>query len=364
MADRIHYVNPTLHPNLYFLIPGDLQTLTGGYAYDRELMAALQGMGMPVHLLSVSAQYPMPDADAQADAAKQLAAIPDGAVLLADGLAYGAMDQLALIEHKRLRIIALCHHPLAFESGLQAGPQQRLFRSEKAALDLARAVVVTSHATAGLLTRAYEIPADKITVALPGTRRQTFASCMGNPPQLLTVATLTRRKGHDVLLDALSRLTYLPWTARFVGGDHFDPEWAALLKQITETVGLGERISFTGSLDDLSAEYANADLFVLPSRFEGYGMVFAEALSFGLPVIAARAGAVPDVVPESAGILVPPDDATALAYAIHCLLTDPELFNSLQLGARQAAYSLPQWQQTATQVAALVQTINNAGHDL
>lgn len=350
-----------LYPELYFLIPGNLQTLTGGYGYDRALMAALNAQGIQVHHVAVSAQYPVPDDDAKADAARTVAGIPDGAVVIADGLAYGAMDDIACTEHQRLNFIALCHHPLAFESGLVAHQQSRLFKSEKTALHLAKAVIVTSAATATLLTNAYEVPVGKITVALPGTQQQRFALCQGQPPCLLTVATLTQRKAHDVLLDALSRLTYLPWTARFVGGDQFDPDWAAYLRTTAETLGLGERISFAGTVTDLTAEYQNAELFVLPSRFEGYGMVFAEALSFGLPIIAARAGAVPDVVPENAGMLVPPDDATSLAYAIHSVLTEPERYQALRFGAQQAAVNLPQWHDTAAQIAALLLTINDLG---
>ncbi|MBU2097694.1 MAG: glycosyltransferase family 4 protein [Gammaproteobacteria bacterium] len=361
MANQIFRADNTLYPDLYFLFPGNLNTLTGGYGYDRELIAALQAIGIRVNHIGVSASYPAPDDAARAQAAKQLASLPDGAIVVADGLAYGAMDEIAIREHKRLKIVALCHHPLAFESGLDTREQARLYASEKTALDLARAVIVTSAATAALLTRAYSIAPEKITVALPGTRQQTFAPCQGNPPRLLTVATLTQRKAHDVLLDALSRLTYLDWTAHFVGGEQFDPAWAASLKKMTETLCLGERISFLGSVADPGEEYRQADLFVLPSRFEGYGMVFAEALSFGLPIIAARAGAVPDVVPETAGILVPPDDATRLAHAIHQVLSDADYYQSLRSGAQLAADKLPRWQHSAEKVAALMLTINHAG---
>ncbi|MDO8910059.1 MAG: glycosyltransferase family 4 protein [Pseudohongiella sp.] len=350
-------------PDLYFIIPGNLHTLTGGYAYDRELIAGLQSLGIRVHHITVSARYPLPDAEAEAETARLIAAIPDNAVILADGLAYGAMDNIARIEHQRLKIIALCHHPLAFESGLDTRLQSHLFKSEKAALELARAVVVTSPATARLLSNAFGVAENKITVALPGTQKQAFAPCMGHPPVLLTVATLIQRKAHDVLIDALSRLTYLDWSARFVGGDQFDPEWAAFLKKRTETLGLAERISFVGNVSDLNPEYANADVFVLPSRFEGYGMVFAEALAAGLPIVAARAGAVPDVVPETAGMLIPPDDATRLAFALHTMLTEPQQYQALRLGAQQAAASLPDWQQSAAQVADLLQTINATGQD-
>jgi glycosyltransferase involved in cell wall biosynthesis len=286
-----------------------------------------------------------------------LAAIPDHALVLVDGLAYGVMDAIAEQEHERLHIVALCHHPLALETGLSADEEDRLFTSEKKALALACAVVVTSAATAMLLTQRFGIAAQKITVALPGTRKRAFAPCQGDPPRLLTVASLTRRKAHDVLIQALAHIKQLTWTARIVGGDHFDPAWSSFLKEKTVTLELDDRIHFAGSIDDLSAEYTAADVFVLPSRFEGYGMVFAEALAAGLPIIAARAGAVPDVVPESAGLLVPPDDTGALTAALRSLLTREDVRRKLQAGARKAAANLPAWADSARRVADLIEDV-------
>ncbi|MEY3668357.1 MAG: hypothetical protein RL572_1897, partial [Pseudomonadota bacterium] len=79
-------------PILYFAIPGNLQSLTGGYAWDRRMIAELAALGLPVQVLSLSARFPDPDAAALQDARRQIAALPDGAVLLADGLAWGVLD--------------------------------------------------------------------------------------------------------------------------------------------------------------------------------------------------------------------------------------------------------------------------------
>jgi len=171
---------------------------------------------------------------------------------------------------------------------------------------------------------------------------------------LLSLATLTRRKGHDVLIAALASLVDLPWTARLVGGDHFDSAWSAHLHALVIKYGLAERIAFTGSCETPAEEYAQADVFVLPSRYEGYGMVFAEALAHGLPVIAARAGAVPDVVPPDAGLLVPVDDSEALAMALRRVLTDAALRSQLRAGALRAAAALPRWQDTGRRIANLI----------
>jgi len=358
MGARLIWMDGFLKAELYFVIPGDLQTVTGGYAYDRALINTLQACGITVHHIGLSGQFPMPDTVALAEAAAQLAGIPDHSLVLIDGLAYGVMDSIAAREHQRLNIIALCHHPLSLESGLDAETRQRLFASEQRALQLASAVVVTSTATATLLTGRFAIDAERITVALPGTDRQAFAPCRGHPPCLLTVATLTRRKAHDVLITALARIRHLPWCARFVGGEQFDPAWSAALRAQVRQVQLEERVHFVGIIDDLSDEYTNADVFVLPSRFEGYGMVFAEALSFGVPVVAARTGAVPDVVPESAGILVPADNAEALADALQQLLTSTAYYQTLRLGAQAAAAALPVWQDTANRLLQVMHAVS------
>lgn len=350
-------------PDLTFAIPGNLQTLTGGYGYDRRLIAGLQALGLSVAHMRLSGTFPAPDAAALMDAESRFAALPDGAIVVADGLAFGVMDKIAERHGTRLQIIALCHHPLALEAGLSAEQAQRLQVSEQRALQAARAVLVTSRPTAKLLTQQFSISESKITVALPGTDRQRFAACAGHPPVLLTVATLTPRKAHDVLIEALAQISELPWSARFVGGMEFDPAWAAALREKVNVHGLEQRILFLGSMAELSPEYDGADLFVLPSLFEGYGMAFAEAMAHGLPVIAARAGAVPDVVPESAGILVPPGDTQALAEALRRLLTEPALRQSLQLGAQEAAARLPTWTDTARIVATLINRIRTASQE-
>ena len=343
---------------LYFAIPGDIKTLTGGYAYDRQLSAELHALGHKVKPLPLSNQFPIPDAQALADAEAQFAALPDQSIVIADGLAYGVMDTIAERHSDRLHIIALCHHPLMLEAGLPTAQTQQVFYSEQRALNAAKAVIVTSAMTGKILTEQFAIPAAKITVALPGTDRQSFSPCIGNPPVLLTLATLTRRKAHDVLIDALAQIKHLQWTARFVGGVEFDPQWVALLKNKVLAHGLEQRILFIGTVADSASEYIAADIFVLPSLFEGYGMAFAEALAFGLPIVAARAGAVPDVVPDTAGILVAPNDATALADALQHLLTDAALHQQLQTGAQAAAKTLPSWADTASVVAHLINQIS------
>jgi len=337
--------------SIHFAFPGDLQTPSGGYHYDRRLIAGLRALGVEVIEVPLPHCLPALDGATLHTVQQTLAALPDRALVVIDGLAFGVMDQVAAMEHERLQLIALCHHPLSLESGLDAKTRARLQASEQRALACARATIVTSAHTRDILIEQFAVPADAITVALPGTDPAPFAACDGDPPRLLCIASLTRRKAHDVLVDALAEVADLPWQARFVGGADFDPDWARWLESRVKTLGLSERITFAGAINETAMEYQQADMFVLPSRYEGYGMVFAEALAAGLPIVAARAGAVPQVVPDSAGLLVPPDDSLALAAALRNMLTDDTLRRNLQAGAQQAAKTLPDWNDTASRVA-------------
>jgi len=343
---------------VYFLVPGDINNLTGGYAYDRRLLAELHKLGLIVQLVALAESFPHPDIHALRDANFILSTLPDNSVVIVDGLAFGVMDKVARTHAQRLKFIALCHHPLALEVGLSAQEQQGLHLSEQLALANTRAVLVTSKNTARILVQEFSVPFAKIRIALPGTDKRVFAPCEGKPPVLLTVATLTRRKAHDVLIDALAQLIDLPWQARFVGGKEFDAEWTHYLRNKVASYGLEKRILFLGNCEDIASEYHNADIFVLPSLFEGYGMAFAEALSFGLPIIAAHTGAVPDLVPSSAGILVPPADVNALVRSLAQLLTDTTKRKQLQLGAQSAAQDLPNWVDAAQVVFQLIQEVS------
>ncbi len=347
------------HIPVYFAVPGDINNLTGGYGYDRELIKGLSQLGITVELLSLSAEFPAPSPAALTETARLFASLPDDALVIVDGLAFGVMDEIAQQQAKRVTLIALCHHPLALETGIDEEQATRLRASETSVLNAAHAVIVTSAATAQILVNDFSVTSDKIILARPGTHRQAFAEGNNQPPQLLTVATLTKRKGHDVLVKALAQIKHLQWQAKWIGSAAFDPEWVNYLRQLIQDSGLENRIELIGNLDDLTNEYANADAFILPSHFEGYGMAFAEALAFGLPVIAARAGAVPDLVPADAGILIPPADENALASAITELLTNHHYRQQLQLGAQRAALTLPTWEDCAAIVANLIYRLRN-----
>src|SRR5262249_48024666 len=205
-------------------------------------------------------------------------------------------------------------------------------------------VIVTSPSTARRLAADYAVAAERITVALPGSEPRTpRRDGRAGPLVLLAVGSVVRRKGYDVLVDALATLRDLPWRMTIVGDRTRSPATVAALEADIRRHDLAGRIVLAGAVDDqrLAALHADADLFVLPPRFEGYGRAFAEAIAHGLPVIGTTAGAIPDTVPDGAGILVPPDDVHALAQALRRLIGDDGEREKLAAAARAAAARLP-----------------------
>jgi glycosyltransferase involved in cell wall biosynthesis len=343
-----------LATELCFAIPGDIETLTGGYGYDRRLIAGLRARGWTIRHLALGPSFPFPDQRDLSAAARDLAGLAAGSLVLVDGLAFGALPEIAAAEGERLRLVALVHHPLADETGLSAAAAAALRESERRALAGTRGVIATSATTAGRLVAAYGVAPDRLAIARPGSDPAASPerrSSPGEPVGLLSIGTLTHRKGHDLLIEALARLAGLPWRCRIVGSADRAPAVAEDLRRRIAGHGLQPRIRLAGETADLAPCYRAADVFVLASRHEGYGMVFAEAMQQGLPIIATTAGAIPETVPPGAGLLVPPEDVSALTEALRRLICDPAERRRYAAGARAAALSLSSWEDTAQAVA-------------
>ena len=333
-----------------FAVPGDLATPTGGYGYDRRMMAELGDLGWQIDHLDLGEGFPWPDEATRADARTRLSAVPAGRPIVIDGLALGVLPEAALRLAGRNPLLALVHHPLALEWGLSAAQADTLRRSERAALATVKSVVVTSPATARLVACDYGVPAERIMVARPGSDPVPLAQgSQDGVVRLLSVGAVVPRKGFDVLIAALATLTDLPWRLTIAGDRTRDRDAAARLDTDIARYALGVRIAALGAVspERLAALYAAADLFVLASRFEGYGMAYAEATAHGLPVIGSDAGAIPDTVPPDAGLLVASGDIEALAEALRRVIGDAGLRRRLADAARAAAPQLPTWRQSA-----------------
>lgn len=342
--------------HLTFAIPGDLDTPSGGYRYDRRLIAELRGLGWTVDHLGLPPGFPEPNAHELATVAAEFSGLPDGALVLVDGLAFGAMPEIARHEAKRLRLVALVHHPLALETGLNEPLRRHLEESEREALAAARAVIVTSPATGRTLRLDFSVPGDHLTVAPPGTDRPSSrppkpARGEDDPLVILSIGTVSPRKDHETLVAALAQVADCPWRCRIVGSTIADPQTAGRLAERITTLGLEGRIELAGAQEDVTGEYAEADLFALASRYEGYGMVFAEAMANGLPIVYCAEGAPRDLIPRKASRRFPPGDVEAMAAALRAFFVDDDLRRQAADAARHAAEALPTWRDTGTIVA-------------
>jgi glycosyltransferase involved in cell wall biosynthesis len=345
-----------LASEFYFAIPGDLNSLTGGFIYDKRVIEALQNGIMPVRPLPWPAGFPFPTTSDLTCVAASLAALPDNSVVLIDGLAFGALPALMMAEADRLRLIALVHHPLGYETGLSPDMRRGLIESERRALPAARRIVTTSTTTAQILIADFGVPRRQLTIALPGSDPplKAYRPQQTDTPTLLSVGAIIPRKGHEFLIEALDRIADLSWQCIIVGSLDRDPQAVAQLRARIAASTVASRIRLAGEIADVQPLYAQADIFVLASHYEGYGMAFAEALRHGLPIIGTTGGAIPEVVPVTAGLLTAPGDASQLAAAMRAVLTDSSLRKSLADGARQAAKALPSWYETASVFASLV----------
>jgi glycosyltransferase involved in cell wall biosynthesis len=344
---------PSRVPELDFIIPGDPAAFTGGYEYARRIVDGLRTLGWNVMVRGLDASFPSPTPSALAQARTTFARISDGATVLVDGLAFGAMPEIAAAEAQRLRLVALVHHPLALETGLEDGRAEALRTSEAGALAAARTVITTSAATARALTD-YGVALERTAVVEPGTDPAPLArGARGRVLEFLCVSAVIPRKGHALLLEALAPLVDRPWRLTCVGSLARAPKTVAALRQSVAKLRLAGRVRFAGEVDRGALEryYDHADAFVLATFHEGYGMALTEALARGLPVVSTRAGAVPDTVPADAGLLVAPGDPVALRRVLARFLDEPDLRASLAAGARSARERLPSWAETCARLA-------------
>ncbi|WP_017615781.1 glycosyltransferase family 4 protein [Nocardiopsis salina] len=339
-----------------FVVP-ESAAPSGGDVYDRRLAEALAARGSPVRMVQVSGSWPVPSADDRAGLARVLASLDEGTVVLLDGLVACAAPEVLTVHGRRLRLVVLVHLPLALEGGLTASEAADRHAHEHRALRSARRVVATSDWARRHLQEQHGLA--EVAAIAPGTDPAPSAPGTDGRSHLVCVASLTPRKGHDVLFDALVRLGTEPWRLTCVGagpGAHADD-----LRATVDERGWRDRVRFTGPLSgaELEGARAAADVCVLASRAETFGMAVTESLARGVPVVATRTGGVSEALgraPDGSrpGLLVPPGDPAALSGALREWWDDPGLRRRLRRSAGLRRGTLAGWGQAAAGMAALL----------
>jgi glycosyltransferase involved in cell wall biosynthesis len=347
---------------VHFVVPEGLDDparSSGGNAYDRRVCRGLAALGWAVHEHPVPGAWPRPGAAGHGALERAVRQIPDGAVVLIDGLIASAAPEALVPQARRLRQIVLVHMPLGHRP--PDGEAGAVRARERAVLSAAAAIVTTSAWSRRRLAELYALAADRVHVAEPGVDAAGLAPGSTAGDSLLCVAAVAPDKGHDVLLDALAMAADLSWTCACVGSLDREPAFADGVRRRARDGGLGDRMRFTGPRTgpELDRAYAAADLLVLASHAETYGMVVTEALARGLPVIAAEVGGVTEALGHGddgtrPGMLVPPGDAAALSAALRAWLTNAELRGRLRRAARQRRASLRGWPATAEILAGVL----------
>lgn len=335
---------------LHLVVPGSLEQPTGGYIYDRRMRDGLVAAGWEVPVYCLEGRFPGPDPRAEAGLERLFQNLPDRCRVVVDGLALGAQPTPAERHGRRLRLIALVHHPLYLETGLSARLEAELEALEQRALQSGCGIIATSPCTAERL-RDWLPPGVPIRAVMPGTDPVARAAdpVPGEPPLLLSVGSLVPRKGQDLLIRALGRLKDYSWRCLLAGSDTRDARFAERLRAEILRQGLDARVQILGecTAESLQQLYHRASLFVLPSWHEGFGMAFTEAMAHGLPVVATTGGAIPRTVPTTAALLSEPGDLDGLTRSLSRLLADPELRASLARGAWDHSRTLPSWEEAA-----------------
>jgi glycosyltransferase involved in cell wall biosynthesis len=332
---------------------------SGGNAYDRRVCRGLAAIGWSVHEHPMPGSWPQPDAAARASLTGVIAEMPDGAVVLIDGLIASSVPEVLVPEAGRLNLVVLLHMPLGDGLPGEGVPDARI--QERVVLSAAVAVVTTSTWTRRWLLDRYALSPAQVHIAEPGVDAAEIARGTSAGGELLCVAAVTPAKGHDVLLAALASITDLPWRCVCVGTLTRDPGFVERLGRQAWNGGIGDRVRFVGPRTgaDLDVAYAAADALVLATRAETYGMVVTEALARGLPVLATTVGGVPETLGRGAdgsrpGLLVPPGDREALAAALRCWLSDTVLRQRFRHVARERRATLPGWSATAVQISRIL----------
>jgi len=349
---------------VYFVVPDaidDAARVSGGNVYDRHVRDGLRSSGWDVRMVVVEQAQANPSTDSS-PTTLALAELPDGALALIDGLIAVAESDAVVAESSRLLMVVLAHMVWGLREAADDDDQTiTSMDRERAALSAAKRVIATSEWTRSELTSRGLTAPGTVVVARPGTDPAQAAVASRSGGRLLCVGVVAPHKGQDLLIHALARLTDLAdWTCTIAGALNTAPHFVDELTSALQTSGLTPRVTLTGTLTGASLEraYGSADLVIVPSRDESFGMVAAEALARGIPVVASRVGGIPEAMAgSSAGMLVPADDPWALEVVLRQWLTSQQRRAELKSAAMDARLAARPWSATIAVVASALTSV-------
>ena len=345
---------------ILFIIPGDINLPTGGYRYDRTILECWEQLGINHELISLDGDFPFPTNDEMKEALDRTNGFPEADIAIIDGLAGGVLPDFLEALASKMRVVALIHHPLCLENGLSDEQASQLEQSEAEGLRFVTGIITSSATTAETVKDLFQVTVP-VKYVEPGVERgePRRKRTGGNPVNLLCVGSVIERKGHQILFEALSELKEMDWHLNCIGKTDFDTALYEKLETYLVENELSSRVSFHGAVDasELKNAYQEADLFVLPSLYEGYGMVYAEAIVRGIPVIATTAGAIPKTVPDGCGLLALPNDVPSLKDALRRAISDENLRNKMHLACKEAEPDFPTWENSAKQMAEFLESV-------
>ncbi|MDR3534981.1 MAG: glycosyltransferase family 4 protein [Acetobacteraceae bacterium] len=335
------------------IVPAPFDTISGGYEYDRRMVAGLRTFGYTVAVVELPGRHKQADTAARDAACATMDQLAPGTRCIVDGLALpafaGLEDALAATS-----AIGLIHHPTALETGLGAAERTALQALERRLFGHLARVIVTSEFTGETMAQSFGVDPARIAIVAPGTDNAPRSTGSSSPTcEILSVGSLIPRKGHDVLLRALARLFDLNWHLTIAGSPDIDPVHALGLRSLVEELGIGQRVRFAGTVSDAALErlWHRADLFALATHYEGYGMAVAEALKRGLPVAITAGGAAAALVGPEAGVVCQAGDHEQLSKALRRLIFSNELRREMGEVAWATGQALPSWADQAQRFA-------------
>ena len=328
---RIRGADPLMR--VAFVVPGDSDTISGGYAYDRAMVAGLRAAGHDVSMIAPG----------------EVQALPAETRVVIDGLGLPAFEGREQVL-TRPGIVGLIHHPTALETGRDDTSREKLRALEASIYVRLARIIVTSEATAERLVTDFAAARDRIAVVVPGTPDAPRSPGSGGPGcNILSVGTLVPRKGHDMLIRALAALFDLDWRLTIAGSDARDPAHARTLAALVEELGVTSRVRFAGEVNNpaLDKLWREADVFALATHFEGYGMAIAEALKRGLPVAVTSGAAAAALVTPGAGAVCQPGDCITFSKSLRRMIFDESLRREMADAAWEIGRGLPDWETQA-----------------